>query len=440
MSLKEKVSKNEAVICIVGVGFVGLPLSLEFAKAGFKVIGFDVDKEKVKNLKSGIDPTKEIGEELKEAMNKHNLDFTDDPNIIKESDIVIISVPTPIDESKRPILKYIESASQTVGKFLKKGSVVILESSVYPGVTEEVVKPRIEKESGLECGVDFQMGYSPERINTGDREHDLINVVKVVSGCNDETRDLLADLYKKIIKAGVYKAKNIKTAEAAKIIENIQRDLNIALVNELAIIFEKMNIDIDEVLKAAETKWNFHSYRPGFVGGHCIPVDPYYLVYKSKSLGYNPRIILSGREINEYMPVHVANLVVESLKRKGKSAEKANVLLMGLSFKKNVADVRNCPSKILIDELKKNKIRVIGYEPLLSDGVLTKEFKTEIVKDLDSLEKIDCIVLVTDHDTFKDISLDKLRGLANDNPVLIDVRGFFDSNKIKEVGFEYVRL
>ncbi|UCD07055.1 MAG: nucleotide sugar dehydrogenase [Candidatus Aenigmatarchaeota archaeon] len=443
MDLKDRVRKNEAVICIVGVGFVGLPLSLEFAKAGFKVIGFDVDEEKIKNLKSGTDPTKEIGtEELRRILNKHDLDFTDSPDVIKESDFVIISVPTPIDESRRPVLKYIEKASQTVGKFLKKGSVVVLESSVYPGVTEEIVKPIIEKESGLKCGVDFQIGYSPERINTGDKEHDLVSVVKVISGGSDETKELLAELYKKIIKAGVYKAKDIKTAEAAKIIENIQRDLNIALVNELAIIFEKMNIDVNEVLKAAETKWNFHSYRPGLVGGHCIPVDPYYLVYKAKSLGYNPKIILSGREINEFMPVHVANLVVENLKKKNKVPEKSTVLLLGLTFKKNVGDIRNCPSKTIINELKKHKIKIMGYEPLMPSSVLSKEFGIEIIKNLEGLEdrKIDCIVLVTEHNIFKNIDTDKLRNIANYKPILIDVKGFFDRSSVKKAGFEYVRL
>ena len=443
MGLKEKVRENEAVICIVGVGFVGLPLSVEFAKAGFEVIGFDVDREKIKDLKLGIDPTKEIGsEELKRILNKYNLDFTDSPDVIKEADVVIISVPTPIDESRKPILKYIKSASQTVGKFLKKESVVVLESSVYPGVTEEVVKPIIEKESGLKCGIGFQLGYSPERINTGDKEHNLTKVVKVVSGCDNETTELLAELYEKIIKAGVYKAKDIKTAEAAKIIENIQRDLNIALVNELAIIFEKMNIDVNEVLEVAETKWNFHSYRPGLVGGHCIPVDPYYLVYKAKSLGYNPKIILSGRETNEYMPVHVANLVVENLKKKDKVPEKSTVLLLGLTFKKNVGDIRNCPSKTIINELKKHKIKIMGYEPLMPSDVLSKEFDIDIVKNFGDLEdrKIDCIILITEHDVFRDINIDKLRNIANDKPILVDVKGFFDGNGVKKVGFEYVRL
>jgi UDP-N-acetyl-D-galactosamine dehydrogenase len=443
MELKEKIKKNKAVICVVGVGFVGLPLSLEFAKAGFKVIGFDVNKEKIKELKLGIDPTKEVGtEKLKRVLNKHDLDFTDSPDVIKESDFVIISVPTPVDESRKPILKYIEKASQTVGKFLKRGSVVILESSVYPGVTEETVKPIIEKESGLKCGAGFQVGYSPERINTGDEEHSLTRVVKVVSGCDNETTELLAELYKKIIKAGVYKAKDIKTAEAAKIIENIQRDLNIALVNELAIIFEKMNIDVNEVLKAAETKWNFHSYRPGLVGGHCIPVDPYYLVYRAKSLGYNPKIILSGREINEYMPVHVANLVVENLKKKNKVPEKSTVLLLGLTFKKNVGDIRNCPSKTIINELKRHKIKIIGYDPLMPSDVLSKEFDIDIIKNLDDLggSKIDCVILVTEHDVFKDMDINKLKNIANEKPILIDVKGLFDSNNIKEAGFEYVRL
>lgn len=443
MSLKEKVDKKEASICIVGVGFVGLPLSVHFAKKGFRVFGFDVDGDKVKSMNSGKDPTNEVGDdELKKTIKENDLSFTDVPEKIKEADFVIVSVPTPIDESKKPFLKYIEKASETVGKNLKKESIVVLESSVYPGVTEEVVKPIIEKESGLRCDVDFGLGYSPERINPGDADHSLTGVIKIVSGSDEKTCDILSDLYGKIVKAGIYKAKDIRTAEAAKIIENIQRDLNIALVNELAIIFEKMGMDVYEVLKAAESKWNFHSYRPGLVGGHCIPVDPYYLVHKARGLGYNPKIILSGREINNYMPVHVSELVIDALRKNNTKAKRASVLLMGLAFKKNVGDIRNSPSKVLIEKLKSKGIDVFGYDPLVSKEMLRKEFGIDIISDLGDLgnEKIDCIVLVTDHDIFKDLATGQIKSIMNSKPIVIDIRRFFDKDEMQKNGFEYIGL
>ena len=441
MELSEKIRKNKAIICVAGIGFVGLPLSIQFAKKGFKVLGFDIDSKKVKELKGGRDPTQEIGNDnLSKTLKKYDLDFTDRPEKIKEADIIIIAVPTPIDELKKPYLRYIEKASETVGKFMKKGSVIVLESSVYPGVTEEVVKPILEKGSGMKCGVGFGLGYSPERINPGDANHGLTKVVKIVSAHDEKTARLLSDLYEKIVDAGVYKTRDIKTAEAAKIIENIQRDLNIALVNELAIIFEKMGIDANEVLDAAGTKWNFHSYRPGLVGGHCIPIDPYYLVYKAKSLKYNPKIILSGRDINEYMPIHVAKMILDKLKKYGKKPKKSNVLILGLAFKKNVGDIRNSPSKVLIDELKKEKVKVIGWEPLMPDDILIEAFDVDIVKDIEFSKKIDCIVLVTDHDAFKNISMDKLLKISRGKPILIDVRGFFNKERMKKAGFEYVRL
>lgn len=441
MKLNERVRDNKASICVVGVGFVGLPLSIYFAREGFKVVGLDVDSKKIKELKNGKDPTQEIGDEiLKETIRVRDLDFTDNPKIIKNADFVIISVPTPIDDSNRPVLDCIEKASEMVGKNIKKGSILVLESSVYPGVTEEIVKPSIEKYSGLKCGVGFGLGYSPERMNPGDVEHSLTKVVKVIGGCDDRTTNLLAELYGKIIKAGVYKTENIKTAEAAKIIENIQRDLNIALVNELAIIFRKMGIDVVEVLKAAETKWNFHSYRPGFVGGHCIPVDPYYLVYKCKSLNYDPKIILSGREINEHMPIYVADIVLDSLKRKGINPQKSSVLLLGLTFKKNVGDIRSTPSKILIDRLKSHKIKIIGYEPLIQDTVLVKEFGIDIINNIKLNEKVDCIVLVTDHNKFKNITADDIKKMSKGNPTLVDVRRFFDKKEMERSGIEYIGL
>ena len=285
---------------------------------------------------------------------------------------------------------------------MKKGCIVVLESTVYPGATEEVLKPILERESGFICGRDFFIGYSPERINPGDKEHNIRNVVKVVSGIDGDTAEVLKKLYERIVDAGVYKAKDIRTAEAAKVIENIQRDLNIALVNELSIIFGKMGIDTEEVLKAAETKWNFHSYRPGLVGGHCIPVDPYYLVYKAKQLGYEPKVILAGREINDSMPYHVGNLAVEKLVNSGKNPEDSKVLILGLTFKKNVKDTRNSPVKDLIRFLKENVMKVVAYDPLLEKDSAEKEFNVDCLEKLDEAKNMDCIIVATDHDVFRD--------------------------------------
>ena len=299
-------------ICIVGLGYVGLPLAETFSNH-LKTIGFDIDQEKVKRLS--------------ESNNEDNIEFTSDPSKIKQADFVLIAVPTPVTKFKEPDLSFVKSAAKTVGKNLKKGAIVVLESTVYPGVTEEVVKPILEEASGLKCGADFKIGYSPERINPGDDEHTLNKITKVVAGMDEETTEILADLYGLI--TNVYKAKDIKTAEAAKVIENIQRDLNIALMNELAIIFHKMGLDTKAVLEAASTKWNFHRYSPGLVGGHCIPVDPYYLVYKAKELGYHPQVILAGRAINDYMPKHVAEMAIKGLNEVGKVIKGSKVLIMG---------------------------------------------------------------------------------------------------------------
>ena len=336
-------------ICIVGLGYVGLPLAETFSNH-LKTIGFDIDQEKVKRLS--------------ESNNEDNIEFTSDPSKIKQADFVLIAVPTPVTKFKEPDLSFVKSAAKTVGKNLKKGAIVVLESTVYPGVTEEIVKPILEEASGLKCGADFKIGYSPERINPGDDEHTLNKITKVVAGMDEETTEILADLYGLI--TNVYKAKDIKTAEAAKVIENIQRDLNIALMNELAIIFHKMGLDTKAVLEAASTKWNFHRYSPGLVGGHCIPVDPYYLVYKAKELGYHPQVILAGRAINDYMPKHVAEMAIKGLNEVGKVIKGSKVLIMGLTYKENVPDTRESPVREMVKELKEFGIEVYGYDPLLS--------------------------------------------------------------------------
>ncbi len=436
--LKTKIEERNATICVVGIGYVGLPLAVEFSKKGFNVIGFDINQKKVDELNKGIDPTSEVGDALKTAILKKKISFTAQETKIKEADFVIIAVPTPITKDKKPYLEPIKSASITVGRNIKKGSLVITESSVYPGVTEEVIIPIMEKESGMKAGDDFYVGYSPERVNPGDKEHGLTKVVKIVSGLDEETKDIVAGLYSTIIEAGVCESSDIKTAESAKIIENIQRDLNIALVNELALLFKKMGIDVNEVLKLASTKWNFHKYRPGLVGGHCIPVDPYYLVYKSEMVGHEPRIILAGRAVNNYMPVYVSELVVKTLNRNNKTTKNSNILLLGLTFKKNVPDVRNSPSKILIDKLKEYEANLIGYEPLVDNETVVREYGIRVTEDVYKERDIDCVVLVTDHDIFSDINLEKIN--FRDKPIVIDVRSFFDGKTLKSMGFDYETL
>lgn len=411
---------EQKTICVVGVGYVGLPLAEAFAKH-MKVIGFDVNHRKVRSLN--------------DANNLKNLSFTSDPAKIRESDFVLICVPTPVTKSKEPELSYVKSAAELVGQNLKKGAAVVLESTVYPGVTEEVVQPILEKESHLTCGTDFHIGYSPERINPGDAAHDLDRITKIVAGMDDETTERLSDLYGLI--TTVYKAKNIKTAEAAKVIENIQRDLNIALMNELAIIFQKMGLDTKSVLEAAGTKWNFHPYRPGLVGGHCIPVDPYYLVYKAKELGYHPQVILAGRAINDNMPKHVAEMAIKGLNEVGKVIKGSKVLIMGLTYKEDVPDTRESPVREMVKELQEFGVEVYGYDPLLSK----KEIETFGVQALDNLdEKVDCMIVAAAHEEFRQLRLRELTNKMKNTPVLIDVRGIFDKEEVEKSVFYYRRL
>ena len=407
-------------VCIVGLGYVGLPLAEAFSKH-LKVTGYDIDEEKIKNLNSNN--------------NEDNLEFTTKPSRIRQADFVLICVPTPVTKSKEPDLSYVKSAAELVGKNLKKGAVVVLESTVYPGVMEEIVKPILEEKSGMKCGADFKIGYSPERVNPGDKEHTIDKLTKIVAGMDEETTEILADLYGLI--TNVYKAKDIKTAEAAKVIENIQRDLNIALMNELAMIFYKMGLDTKAVLEAASTKWNFHHYSPGLVGGHCIPVDPYYLVYKAKELGYHPQVILAGRAINDYMPKHVAEMAIKGLNEVGKVIKGSKVLIMGLTYKENVPDTRESPVREMVKELKEFGVDVYGYDPLLSK----EEIEAFGVNALDDFNVImDCVIVAVAHDEFKKIGLEDVSKFMNNKPIIVDVRGMFDEEEAKEKGFYYRRL
>ncbi len=438
-NLRKKLAGNEAGVCVVGLGYVGLPLALGFAESGLPVLGFDVSKEKIDNLKKGIDPTMETEEgKLGSIISSRSIEFTAEPGGIRDCDIIIICVPTPTKRDKSPELKYIESAGVLVGKNLDKNSIVVLESTVYPGATEEFLKPIIERESGMRCGEGFTLGYSPERINPGDKEHTLGRITKVVSGQNRETSSILKALYERVAR-GVYLAEDIKTAEAAKVIENIQRDLNIALMNELSLIFERMGINIYRVLEAAGTKWNFHKYYPGLVGGHCIPEDPYYLVYKAKKLGYEPRVILAGRDINNYMPLHISGLAIRGLEEAGKKPGDSRVLLLGLTFKKNVRDMRNTPAMAIIDGLKGRVREIFAYDPvMLRDDA--SSFGITIIEGLGGLKGIDCIVMVTDHDRFRGTGLGLLRGISGKSPVLVDARGFFEPEEARKAGFRYLGI
>jgi len=435
---------DKAIVCIVGLGYVGLPLAEAFAKS-LKVIGFDIEAQKINKLKSqqwvisgqhsvanpsdSLLPTPDSGLST-------NLIFTTNPKEISKADFIIICVPTPVTKFKEPDLSHVKSAAETVSQNMKKGSIVILESTVYPGVTEDVVKPILE-ESGLKCGDGFKIAYSPERINPGDEEHTIDKITKVVAGMDEETTELVAALYRKIT-PHIYRAKDIRTAEAAKVIENIQRDLNIALMNELAIIFGKMGLSTKDILDTAATKWNFHRYSPGLVGGHCIPVDPYYLVYKAKELGYHPQVILAGRAISDYIPKHVTEMTIKALNDVGKVIKDSKVLIMGLTYKENVADTRETPVKEIIRELKEYGVEIYGYDPLLGD--FGAEFGIRVVKNLKQAPKVDAMLLTTAHKAFQKISLDKLKGIMNANPILIDVEGLFNRKEAEQKGLYYQQL
>ena len=409
--------KNE-IVCVVGLGYVGFPLLKEFSKY-YNVIGFDVNENKVKKLK----------------YDNAGIMITSDKSKIKEGDFVIIAVPTPVKKSKEPDLSLVESASRIIGQNIKKNAIVILESTVYPGITEEVVGPIIENESGYILGEDFKIGYSPERVNPGDNEHTIDKITKIISGMDEESTERIAELYSSI--TTIFKAKDIKTAEAAKVIENIQRDLNIALINELSIIFNKLGLDTRDVLDAASTKWNFVRYNPGLVGGHCIPVDPYYLVYKAKEIGYNPQVILAGRSVNDYMSKHVAELTIKALNEAGKIINGSKILIMGLTFKENVEDTRESPIKETIKELKEYKCDLYGYDPLLTK----EEIESFGILAVDAFNgiKVDCFIVTVMHDEFKEISTDQFKTASRDKqPILIDVRGYY--RKTKESGFFYYTL
>lgn len=424
------------VIAVVGLGYVGLPLVVEFGKI-FKTIGFDIANDKVAKCLSGKDPSKEISDtDMAKAI---HATYTTDPEALRESDYIIVAVPTPVDEAHRPDFRPLLAASKTIGPHLKKGAIVIYESTVYPGATEEICIPEIERSTGKVWKRDFFIGYSPERINPGDREHQLTNVIKVVSGDLPETLDRVAELYESIVRPGVHRSSSIKAAEACKVIENTQRDLNIALMNELAIIFEKIGIDTAEVLESAGTKWNFLKFKPGLVGGHCIGVDPYYLTHKAEMLGYHPQVILAGRRINDSMGKYIAEQTVKQMIASGMQIKGACVNIMGLTFKEDCADLRNSKVIDIIDELKNFGIETQVYDPEADPKEALQEYGVTL-STWDQLSKADAIVFAVAHKKFKEFSNAVLATKLKEGGIFVDVKAAFPKEEIQKSGFRVWRL
>ncbi|MCP5160701.1 MAG: Vi polysaccharide biosynthesis UDP-N-acetylglucosamine C-6 dehydrogenase TviB [Hahellaceae bacterium] len=419
---------TKSKVCLVGLGYVGLPLAVEFGKK-FDTVGFDINKARITELKSGKDATLEVEEELLASATR--LSFTSELEDTRSCNVYIITVPTPIDEFKTPDLSPLRSASNAVGKVLSKGDIVIYESTVYPGATEEVCIPILEQVSGLKFNEDFFAGYSPERINPGDKEHRVTNILKVTSGSTPEIAEFVDQLYRAVIVAGTHKASTIRVAEAAKVIENTQRDVNIALVNELALIFEKLGIDTLEVLQAAGTKWNFLPFRPGLVGGHCIGVDPYYLTHKAQSIGYHPEVILSGRRINDSMGAHVTERVVKQMLKKRIHIVESNILILGLTFKENCPDIRNTRVVDVVQEFKNYHANVDIFDPWASPEEVQHEYGLELVSQLEN-GKYDAIVLTVSHDEFKKMGSKAIRALGKENSVIFDVKYVLDKSEVDD--------
>ena len=434
-NLYEKLLNKEEKLSLVGLGYFGMPIAVAFAKK-IDVIGFDTNAQKIELYKQGIDVTKEVGNE---ALKNTKVEFTCDEKRLQEARFHIVAVPTPVRDDHTPDLTPLESASTILGRNLKKGSVVVYESTVYPGVTEDVCVPILEKESGLKCGVDFKVGYSPERINPGDKVHRLETIVKIVSGMDKETLDVVAKTYELVVEAGVHRAESIKVAEAAKVIENSQRDINIAFMNELSIIFNKMGIDTQAVLEAAGTKWNFLKFYPGLVGGHCIGVDPYYLTYKAEQLGYHSQVILSGRRINDDMGKYVAENTVKNLIKMDKNIRGAKVGILGMTFKENCPDTRNSKVADIINELREYDI-----EPIVCDPVADREEAEKLygitIQEMDKLENLDALIISTSHDEFKEITMGQFDKMFADKKVIIDVKGILNKSEYEKSGYNYWRL
>ena len=440
MSLYEKIINKEEKLALVGLGYVGMPIAVAFANKGLDVIGFDLNKAKIDLYKSGIDPTKEVGDD---AIKNSSVYFTSNEADLKKAKFYIVAVPTPVNQDHTPNLSPVEGASRILGRNLTKGSIVVYESTVYPGVTEDVCVPILEQESGLKCGVDFKVGYSPERINPGDKVHRLENITKIVSGMDDESLDIIKKVYDVVIEVGTYPVSSIKTAEAIKVVENSQRDINIAFMNELAMVFDRMGIDTNEVVDGMNTKWNALGFRPGLVGGHCIGVDPYYFTYEAEKLGYHSQIILSGRKVNDGMGGFVADATIKQLVLAGKAPKNTKVVILGLTFKENCPDTRNSKVEDIINRLKEYEISPIVVDPWADPQDAMREYGVTLTE-MDSVKDADCIILAVAHTSFKEMPLQKLLELYGDKPqdekILIDVKNVYSVNEVKEAGVRYWRL
>lgn len=423
-------------IAVVGLGYVGLPVAVAFGqKTG--VVGFDISRQRVEELIEGRDST---GEVSSESLKSSRVEFTSEAKRLRDADFIVVAVPTPIDDAKRPNLNPLITASKIVGQNLSRGSIVVYESTVYPGVTEDVCGPILERESGLRRGIDFKIGYSPERINPGDKEHSFARIKKIVSGEDEESLEIITQVYGGVVDAGIHRASSIKVAEAAKVIENTQRDLNVALMNELSILFNKMGIDTREVLDAAGTKWNFLKFEPGLVGGHCIGVDPYYLTYKAEELGYHPQVILAGRRINDSMGKYIAEQTVKHLIKAGRAVKGSKVLILGFTFKEDIPDVRNTRVEDIYRELREFEMDVSIYDPCASAHDVKREFGIDMIQMPDSAGPYDAIVIAVKHRQFRELSVDDLRKFCNGGAVLIDVKGMYDLHEVKKTDFVYWRM
>lgn len=437
MSLYERIINKEEKISLVGLGYVGMPIAVAFAKK-VKVVGYDLNAAKIELYKSGVDPTKEVGDE---AIKNTTVEFTSDETKLREAKFHIVAVPTPVNDDHTPDLTPVEGASRILGRNLTKGSIVVFESTVYPGVTEDICVPILEKESGLKCGVDFKIGYSPERINPGDKVHRLETIKKIVSGMDEETLDEVAKVYELVVEAGVHRAESIKVAEAAKVIENSQRDINIAFMNELSIIFNKMGIDTKSVLEAAGTKWNFLKFYPGLVGGHCIGVDPYYLTYKAEQLGYHSQIILSGRRINDDMGKYCAENLVKQLIKADVPVKNAKVAILGFTFKENCPDTRNTKIIDIYNELREYGITAVITDPTADADEAKRLYGVEFVP-FERIRNMDAVILAVAHEQFKALTMATVDSLykANAPKVLLDLKGLLDRKAYEAAGYSYWRL
>lgn len=440
METFERIRTKKDFLAVVGLGYVGLPLAVAFAEK-VKTLGFDINQEKINVYRKGIDPTNEIGDD---KIQSTTLEFTTDPTRLKEAKVIIVAVPTPINGDKTPNLSPIVNASQIVGQNLSQGSIVVFESTVYPGVTEDICVPILEKESSLVCGKDFKIGYSPERINPGDQIHKLANIRKIVSGMDEETLENIASIYELIIHAGVYKAPSIKVAEAAKLAENAQRDINIAFMNELAMAFDRMGINTKEVIEAMNTKWNALGFSPGLVGGHCIGVDPYYFIYQAQLLGYHSQIIAAGRRVNDNMGLFVTDSLINKLIQADKNVRKSTIYIMGITFKENCPDIRNSKALDVLKHLATYGIKVKVVDPVVDKAEFKKEFDMELT-DLKDVQNADCLVFLVAHQQFKDLQVAELESMFKQEKqqtthVIIDIKNIFEQKIIEEKGYSYWSL